>query len=178
MTMLMPERKYAGRRWCGGAAVLGMIAAVAAVPAFTGGGALHAQAAPAAAGAAQAAPVDTTITIRTTGSNLEFSPSRIAAKQGTRIRIRFVNESTLPHNVVLVKTEDDIDMLGTAAFQAGKTDYVPVEHKDRMIAFTELAVPGETVEMTFVVPRAGEYFFVCLYSGHYNMMVGTLRSLE
>jgi azurin len=121
---------------------------------------------------------DTVITLRTTGSNLEFMPDHVSARQGTRVTIRYVNEGTLPHNIVLVKEEADIDVLGSAAFQAKETGYVPLEHADRMIAYSALAVPGSTVELTFEVPEAGEYFFVCLYPGHYNMMYGTLRALK
>lgn len=180
--MVLAGWKYAGRH------IAAVLCTVAAVPALlvTSGAPAHSQTtthAPAASARVQVdasagVQVDTTITIRTTGSNLEFSPSRISAKAGTRVRIRYVNDGTLPHNIVLVKDEGDIDMLGMAAFQASKTDYVPLQHEERMIAHTELAVPGATVEMTFVVPPAGEYFFVCLYPGHYNMMVGTLRSLN
>jgi azurin len=122
--------------------------------------------------------VDTTITIRTSGADLEFLPSRVSAKQGTRVQIRYINEGTLPHNIVIARNEDDIDIMGQAAFQAKETGYVPLGHKDKMIAYTELAAPGETVEVTFVMPPAGEYLFVCMYAGHYNMMVGTLRSLN
>lgn len=121
---------------------------------------------------------DTVITIRSTGTNLEFLPARISAKQGTTVTVRYVNEGTLPHNFVVVKDEDDIDTLGRAAFDAKDTEYVPLQHESLMIAHSELAAPGETVEVTFVMPPPGEYFFVCLYSGHYNMMVGTLRSLN
>jgi uncharacterized cupredoxin-like copper-binding protein len=121
---------------------------------------------------------DTTINIMSVGADLQFLPDEIAAKAGTRVRIRYINEGTFPHNIVLVKSENDIDPLGLAAFQAGSTDYVPLAMKDRMIAHSPLAAPGATVEFTFVVPPAGEYFFVCLYPGHYNMMVGTLRSLQ
>ncbi|HEX7119591.1 MAG TPA: plastocyanin/azurin family copper-binding protein [Longimicrobiales bacterium] len=149
---------------------------LAAALLLLGHGALHAQAPPADAAVAEA-PVDTTITLRTTGSNLEYSPSQITVKAGTRVRIRLVNDGTLPHNVVVTKDADDIDMLGMAAFEASETGYVPVDYEDRMIAYSDLAVPGSTVEMTFVAPPAGEYLFVCLYPGHYNMMIGTLRSL-
>jgi azurin len=121
---------------------------------------------------------DTTITVHTSGADLEFQPSRISAKQGTRVQIRYVNDGTLPHNIVIAKNEDDIDIMGQAAFQAKETGYVPMDHKEKMIAYTELANPGETVEVTFVMPPAGEYLFVCMYAGHYNMMVGTLRSLN
>jgi plastocyanin len=138
-------------------------------------------ASPATAGAMvreATAEIDTTITIRTSGTNLEFTPARVSAKHGTRVTIRYVNEGTLPHNFVLVKDEDDIDTLGQAAFQAKETGYVPLEHKDRMIAWTALASPGDTVEVTFEMPPPGEYLFVCMYPGHYNMMIGTLRSLH
>jgi azurin len=138
-----------------------------------------------AAGAAEAcgaervelAP-DTTITIRSSGTNLEFLPARISAKQGTRVTVRYVNEGTLPHNFVVVRNENDIDTLGRAAFEAKDTEYVPLQHEALMIAHSALAAPGATVEVSFVMPSPGEYFFVCLYSGHYNMMVGTLRSLN
>jgi azurin len=126
----------------------------------------------------QGLPVDSTITIRSTGSALEFSPSRIAVRHGARVRIRYVNAGTLPHNFVLVHNGDDIDLLGLAALDASETDYVPLEHDDKMIAHSPLAAPGDTVEVLFDVPPPGEYFFVCLYAGHYNMMVGTLRSLR
>ena len=121
---------------------------------------------------------DTTINITSVGSDLQFLPDHIAAKAGKVLRIRYINEGTFPHNIVIVTNDDDIDPLGAAAFQAGSTDYVPLAMKDRMIAFSPLAAPGQTVEFTFVVPPAGEYPFVCLYPGHYNMMLGTLRSLK
>ena len=127
---------------------------------------------------AQAAPApDTTIIVRANTSALEFDPPRIAAKQGTRVRIRFMNVGTLPHNFVLVKDENDIDDLSAAASKTAG-DYVPLAKKDKMIAFTKLASPGQTVETTFVMPPPGEYTYVCLLSGHSNSMLGTLRSLR
>jgi len=99
---------------------------------------------------------DTTITIRASGSTLEFSPMHVSAKAGTRLRIRFVNDGTLPHNLVVPKSDDDIDALVLAAYKAGDTNYVPMELKDKLIGWTTLASPGESVEVTFVVPAAGE----------------------
>lgn len=121
---------------------------------------------------------DTTITIRATGSTLEFTPTRVSAKAGTRLRLRFVNEGTLPHNVVVPRSEDDIDALALAAYQAGETGYVPMDLKAKLVGFTALASPGETVEVSFVVPPAGEYTYVCLFPGHSNSMLGTLRALK
>ena len=130
-----------------------------------------------AAAQAAAAP-DTTIVIRSEGSNLEFNPSEIAVKAGTRVRIRYINNGTFPHNIVIVKKDADIDVIGLAAFQAGSTGYIPEKEKPRMVAHSTLAEPGKTVEFTFVAPPAGEYPFVCVYPGHYNMMLGMFKSLR
>jgi plastocyanin len=130
-----------------------------------------------AQGGAAAPAVDTTITIRANSSSLEFDPPTIAAKNGTRVRIRFVNAGTLPHNIVLVRDDNDIDDLAAAAAKAGG-DYVPLAQKAKMIAYSTLASPGQTVDVTFVVPPPGEYTYVCLMSGHANAMIGTLRSLR
>ena len=121
---------------------------------------------------------DTTITIRASGSTLEFTPARVSARAGTRLRIRFVNDGTLPHNLVVPKNEDDIDALVLAAYKAAETSYVPMELRDRMIGWTTLVSPGESAEVSFVVPPAGEYTYVCLFPGHSNAMLGTLRALK
>lgn len=122
--------------------------------------------------------VDTTIVIRSEGPLLEFMPPRIAAKAGTRVRLRFVNEGVLPHNVALPKDEEEIDELAQAAANAATTDYVPLTKRDRFFGFSKLAKPNETVEFVFTMPPPGTYRFVCLYPGHQNTMVGTLRSLR
>ena len=124
------------------------------------------------------AAADTTITIRASGSTLEFTPTRVSARAGTRVRIRFVNDGTLPHNFVVPKSEDDLDALALAAYSAGETNYVPMEQKDKLLGWTTLASPGQTVETSFVMPAAGEYTYVCLFPGHSNSMLGSLRSLK
>lgn len=128
-------------------------------------------------GSSQAAPADQTITLRTQGSNLDFEPRQISAKAGTRLRVVYVNEGTLPHNFVLLHDEDDLDAIGSASYQAEATGFVPLpKYADKLIAYTPLASQGQTVEVTFVVPPPGEYLFACTVPGHYNVMIGTLRS--
>ena len=126
---------------------------------------------------AQEAP-DTTIVIRADGSTLEFQPARISVKNGKTLRLRFVNAGTLPHNFVVPRDDDDIDALVTAAYQAGETGFVPQADRAKLLAFTPLASPGDTVEVTFVVPAPGEYTYICLFPGHANSMLGTLRALR
>ncbi len=121
---------------------------------------------------------DTTIVIKAAGSTLEFTPPRISVKNGLRVRLRFVNEGTLPHNVVIPKFTKDVDDLAVEAYGAGDTHYVPLSDSTKLIAYSILASPGETVEVTFVVPPPGEYMYVCMFPGHANTMFGTLRSLR
>lgn len=120
---------------------------------------------------------DTTVTVRTVSSTLQFDTPRISVRQGTRLTIRLVNEGTLPHNLVVARTDDDLDALAEAASKTGG-DYVPLALKEKMIAWTRLASPGQTVEVTFVVPPPGEYPYACLMSGHSMSMLGVLRSLR
>lgn len=118
------------------------------------------------------------LVLRASGSTLEFVPPRLSARSGTRVRIRFVNEGTLPHNIVVPRSEDDLDGLVTAAYAAGATGFVPLGDSAKLLGYSKLVSPGETAEVSFVMPAPGEYRYVCLFPGHANSMLGTLRSLR
>jgi uncharacterized cupredoxin-like copper-binding protein len=124
------------------------------------------------------APADTTLTVRAAGSALEFLPARFSLKQGLRVQLRFTNDGSLPHNLVLAKSDADLDEIATEAYGASATGYVPASMKDRLLVASELVSPGQSVLLSFVVPPPGEYTFICLFPGHANMMVGTLRALR
>lgn len=126
---------------------------------------------------AQATAPATVITLRTEGPNLEFLPALIAARAGTRVVLRYVNGGDLPHNLAIVRDEADIDMLVNAAYEAQGTGFIPVDMADRMIAYTPLLSPGDSVDLELVVPPPGSYTYICLFPGHANMMLGTLRSI-
>jgi uncharacterized cupredoxin-like copper-binding protein len=127
---------------------------------------------------AQQAAVDTTVVVRSEGPGLEFLPPRLALKNGLRVRVRYVNDGLLPHNIVFPKNEDDIDDLAVEAMSAAATGYVPMNQAAKLFAYSRLAKPNETTELVITVPPPGEYRFVCLYPGHQNTMIGTLRSLR
>jgi plastocyanin len=126
----------------------------------------------------QQASVDTTVVVRSEGPNLEFLPARIAVKNGLKLRVRYVNDGLLPHNIVFPRDENDIDDLAMGAAESAATGYVPLGQKEKLFAYSTLAKPAETRDLVFTVPPPGEYRFVCLYPGHQNAMVGTLRSLR
>lgn len=121
----------------------------------------------------------TVVEIRSTGVDLTYDRTEIRARAGEKLTIRYTNGSDdMMHNVVVVRTEDDIRPVGLAALKAHASEYIPEAEKDRIIAFSKLATPGETVEFTFVVPPAGSYPFICTYSGHFTMMQGRLISTD
>ena len=70
-----------------------------------------------------------------------------------------------------------VDRVGQAGLMAGPPDYVPED--DAIIAYTEMAAPGETVSMTFTAPsEPGEYRYICTYPGHYGVMQGMMVVVE
>ncbi|HWV58155.1 MAG TPA: plastocyanin/azurin family copper-binding protein [Longimicrobiales bacterium] len=125
-------------------------------------------------------PADTArvVEITSTGVDLAFEPAEIRARPGEEIRIRYVNESDMAHNIIIVRTEADIEPVGLAAIRAHANGYVPEDEMDRIIAYTKVIGPGEVAETTFTVPEPGTYPFICTYSGHFTMMQGRLISAE
>jgi azurin len=117
--------------------------------------------------------------IRSTGVELAYSVTTIRARAGDTLTIRYDNTaSEMAHNIVLLKSDDDIVPVGTAALAAHRTDYIPAGKADRILAHTALAYPGDTIEWTFVVPPPGTYPYICTFSGHFTMMQGRLISTE
>ncbi len=116
--------------------------------------------------------------MKSSGSALEFLPASLSLKTGLRVRIRYTNEGSLPHNLVFVKDVADLDELSTEAYGAAETGFVPVDLKAKLIAWSTLVSPNQTVDVEFVVPAPGEYMFLCLFPGHSGMMFGTLRALR
>lgn len=119
-----------------------------------------------------------TVIVQSFGTDLSYDITEIRAKAGSTITIRYENVSDMPHNIVLVKSRDDIQPVGVAGMRARDTGYVPQgdENQARILANTELAKPGNTVHVTITVPDPGIYPYICTYPGHFTMMQGDLIS--
>lgn len=127
----------------------------------------------------QHAQIDTTVVeIRSEGVELSYSKTEIQAKAGNILLIRYINDSDMNHNIVLVRGEQDIRPVGVAALQAVGNDWIPENEMDRILAYSELAHAGETVEFSFKVPPPGTYPYICTYSAHWTQMQGRLISTE
>lgn len=134
----------------------------------------------------ETAPMTTTsegpvseITIEPVGNKMEFAQTEFTVEAGTEVTITFENTATSPamqHNVVVLTSDDDevVQRVGTAGMQAGaENQYVPED--EAVLAYTDMAKPGETVSVTFEAPsEPGTYTYVCTFPGHWTTMQGTM----
>ena len=115
-----------------------------------------------------------TIVMRPAGDELRFEQTEISVRAGTTVTLMLENISTqMPHNVTILRSDSDVDAVTAAALHAADLGYVP-EHP-AIVASTGSADPGARKQVTFTVPSAGEYPYLCLIPGHSLTMRGTLR---
>jgi azurin len=112
---------------------------------------------------------------------MKYSVTTITAKPGETLRIVIKSTSTvakiaLAHNLVILKPGTNAKEFLEAGAAMREHDFIAPQMKDRVIAATPMAGPGETVEVTFTVPeKPGSYEFICTFTGHYRLgMKGTL----
>lgn len=133
---------------------------------------------------ASASEVDQTVTIEPEGNQMRYEQTEFTVPAGATVRLVFDNTATAPsmqHNVVILNSNDDADVerVGEEGMTAGvQNDYVP-QDDPAVLAFTPIAAPGETVEITFTVPETpGDYRYVCTFPGHWATMQGTMHVTE
>lgn len=107
---------------------------------------------------------------------MKFNVSEIKAKAGQEVTLVLKHVGTMPktamgHNVVILNQGVDLAAFAKAAIAAKDTEYIPADSKD-VIAHTKLIGGGESDQITFTAPAAGEYDFICSFPGHYAMMKG------
>lgn len=119
------------------------------------------------------------ILIKPVGNEMRFEKTSFTVEAGQEVTLTFDNVATSPamqHNVVIVNSDDDADVnrVGQEAIAAGEaSEYVPDDPV--VLAYTPLAQPGETVEVTFTAPsEPGTYRYICTFPGHYMVMQGTM----
>lgn len=122
----------------------------------------------------------TKVVLEPEGNQMKYATTEFTVSPGEEVRLVFKNTADSPamiHNVVLLTTSDDAmtRKVGQAGASAGASaNYVP-DH-DAVLAATDVADPGETVEITFTAPEEpGDYTYLCTYPGHWATMRGTMR---
>ncbi len=118
------------------------------------------------------------ITIAPVGEEMKYATTEFTVKPGQTVNLTFTNTATsaaMHHNVAILKSTDDVQTVGQAAASAADTDYIAPRTASRVIAHTAMSAPGETHEVTFTAPAAGDYPYICTYPGHFIMMKGTMH---
>ena len=117
----------------------------------------------------------------TGGDEMKYNVTTITAKPGELIRIRLKSIGVSPkiamaHNVVVLKAGTNVLKFVNDGAAFRQTDFIAPADKDKVIAKTAFAGPGETVEVVFTVPaKPGKYPYLCTFSGHAQAgMMGTL----
>jgi azurin len=111
----------------------------------------------------------------TAGDTMKYDVTSIQAKPGERLHVVLKSTGTAPkvamaHNFVLLKEGASPVEFNNAAMTARDTDFIPPSMKDQILAHTDLAGPGETVDVTFTAPtKPGTYTYLCSFPGHYQV---------
>jgi azurin len=104
---------------------------------------------------------------------MKYDVTKIEAKPGEQLKVQLSTVSSMPkqemaHNFVLLAKNTPVDIFVLEAAMARASNYIPQAKKNFILAQTDLAGGGETVEVTFDAPKEpGEYLFICTFPGHY-----------
>lgn len=107
--------------------------------------------------------------VSVTGNNLAFDKATLYANAGSSATLTLHNMATaaaLQHNWVLVKkgTEDNVVNAGASA--GPNAAYLPTGNAN-VIVHTKLVDGGKADSLSFTVPAAGAYTYLCSFPGHY-----------
>ena len=108
-----------------------------------------------------------------TMTEMKFDKKNITVQAGSWVRINLVNEGVDPamlHNIVFVKYGTRKEVAKQSIEAGPDLQFVP--KSSDVIAYSDLADPGETVVLEFEAPEKGNYEFICTYPGHSEIMRG------
>ncbi len=120
--------------------------------------------------------------IEITGNDqMQFNIQAFEVTEGQKVVLSFKHIGQLPvlamgHNVVILNAGTDVPAFATKCAPARDTGYIPQdeESKKAVVAHTKMIGGGESDEITFTAPAAGEYPFICSFPGHFSIMQGVM----
>ena len=114
--------------------------------------------------------------LNSVGNTMTFDKTTLTVEEGQTVHLVFHSNSTmatLPHCWALVKPGTEAKVAAAGLAMGAEKGYIPAGNPD-LLAYTPVAKPGESPEVTFVAPAAGTYPYICTVPGHYMMMKGKL----
>lgn len=114
-------------------------------------------------------------------NSMQYDKTNITVKPGQKVTIRLTTESDLPpqamsHNLVLLEHSASVKKLAQTSAKYKDNEYINPNMADQIIAYTDMASGGETVEVTFTAPeKPSKFMYICTFPGHFlSGMKGTL----
>ena len=126
---------------------------------------------------ASAAPEAKTVEleIASVGDTMFYDKKTLTVPTGAKVHLTLKNNGKLAvmqHNWVLVKPGTEAKVALAGMEKAPDAGYVVPS--DDVLAYTPLAPPQKTVDVTFTAPAPGDYPYICTFPGHYVVMKGVL----
>jgi azurin len=120
--------------------------------------------------------------IEITGNDqMQYNIKAFEVTEGQKVILSFKHIGQLPsiamgHNVVILKSGTAVPAFAAKCAPAKDTGYIPQdeESKKEMVAHTKMLGGGESAEITFTAPAAGDYPFICSFPGHFAIMQGVM----
>jgi azurin len=120
--------------------------------------------------------------IEITGNDqMQYSTKAFEVTEGQKVVLTFKHIGQLPaiamgHNVVILQAGTAVPAFATKCAPSKDTGYIPQdeESKKQMVAHTKMLGGGESDEITFTAPAAGDYPFICTFPGHFAIMQGVM----
>jgi azurin len=120
--------------------------------------------------------------IEITGNDqMQYNIQAFEVTEGQKVVLSFKHIGQLPaiamgHNVVILKSGTAVPAFATKCAPAKDTGYIPQdeESKKEIVAHTKMLGGGESEEITFTAPAAGDYPFICSFPGHFAIMQGVM----
>jgi azurin len=128
-----------------------------------------------AATAATDAAKKVELEIASVGDTMFFDKKTLTVPTGAQVHLTLKNNGKLAvmqHNWVLVKKGTEAKVALAGMEKAPDAGYVVPS--DDVLAYTPLAQPQTTAEVTFTAPAPGDYPYICTFPGHYVVMKGVL----
>ncbi|MDZ7847525.1 MAG: plastocyanin/azurin family copper-binding protein [Owenweeksia sp.] len=106
-----------------------------------------------------------------TMTTMAYEPARLQAPAGAKVTLVLDNTAkseAMIHNAVIIQAGKQKQVTEAGLAAGPDKDYTPAS--PFIVAATEMAKPGETVEVTFTAPdEPGTYQYICTYPGHTSM---------
>ena len=120
--------------------------------------------------------------VEVTGNDqLQYSTKAFEVTEGDKVTLSFKHIGQLPaaqmgHNLVILKPGTELPMFAVKCAPARDTGYIPQDEESKalIVAHTKMLGGGESDEITFTAPAAGEYPFLCTFPGHFAIMQGVM----